>query len=186
MARKKNNELKLTEIKKQAKSLDQMETTQLEGDKDLHFYPVFKETIIQELLEELQQNFIYANENNIELKESMIYSYTLFLCIKYFTHLKKDIPDTFEEQVEAMQWLVDTGYFKEIVEEVFDKKELNKIWDKITDFLATVQFSDKLASDVQKKFANLQLENREIIENAFASTKAKFENVLASGDNNVQ
>lgn len=174
MARKKSNDLKFTDIKKQAKSLDTMETTTLSNDKDLHFYPVFKETIIQELLEELQQKIIYTNENNIELKESMIYSYTIFLCIKYFTHLQKDIPDTFEEQIEAMKWLVDTGYFKEIVEEVFDQKEINKVWDKITDFLATVQFSDKLANDVKVKFANLELENKEIIENAFKNTKAKF------------
>lgn len=181
MPRKKSNELKLSEIKKQAKSLDTMETVQLSNDKDLHFYPVFKETVIQELLEELQQKVLYANENNIELKESMIFNYTLLLCIKYFTHLRQDIPDTLEEQIEAMKWLVDTGYFKEIVEEVFLKEEVNKVWDKITDFLATVQFSDKLAVEVQEKMSTLELENRELIENAFKSSKAKF-----NGDTHVQ
>lgn len=181
MARKKSNDLKLTEVKKTAKSLDQKETIELSNGKDLHFYPIFKETIIQELLQELQEKMIYTKENNIDLKESTIYNYTLFLPIKYFTHLRKDIPDAFEGQVEAMKWLIDTGLFKEIVEEVFDKNEINKVWDGITDFLAATQFSDKLGEDIVEKFRTLELENRDIIENAFKHKNTSFRNVLADG-----
>lgn len=173
MPRKKSNDLKLTEIKREAKSLDQKETIQLDNGKDLHFYPIFKETIVQELLEEMQEKFLYINENGIELKDSTIFNFTLFYCIKYFTHLRKDIPDEFEKQIEVMTWMIDTKLFKEIIE-IFDNKEINKVWDKITDFLATAQYSEKLMGDVQNKFQKLDLENRDVFEQVFKHKKAKF------------
>lgn len=167
MARKKSNDLKLTDVKREAKALDKMETYTLSNEKDIHFYPVFKGTKIQELLKELQEKTVYAIDKGVELDESKIYHYTLLLCIKFFTHLGKDIPDTYEGQIEAMNWLIDKELFEEIINDVLDKKEVNKVFDKVTTFLATVQFSDKLLTDVNDKVKNLELQNKDAIQQAF-------------------
>ncbi len=129
MPRKKSNDLKLTDLKKQSKSLDKMEAYTLANEKDLHFCPVFKGTKIQSLLNEYQEKTLYTIEHELDMDEQTNYQYILLLTIKYFTHLGKDIPDTFEGQIEALQWLIDNDIFEEIVNDVLDKKEINKVFD---------------------------------------------------------
>ena len=169
MAKAKNNDLKLSDLKKERKSLDKLETYNLSNGTDLHFNPVFDGNKIQLLLEEFQEKALYMNEKGIEMDDKMTIQYVQFLCIKYFTHLKKDIPDeyTFEQQLEVMEILMFKGYYEEILNDVLPVKEIQRVFDKMTTFVATGQYLDKIQGEVQTKIQDLDLKHKDEIMNAF-------------------
>jgi hypothetical protein len=160
----KDNALKLSVIKKQDKNYQLKETFEFEDGKILKFFVHFRPSKIEEMLEEMAKQLNYANEKGIELEDKFIFNYVHFLCIKYFTDLGKDIADDFETQLKQMEWLVDCKYFKPMVEEMFLKEELQKVWDKMTDVLSRYQLLEKLTIEAQNKLKNLELKNRDVFE----------------------
>lgn len=169
----KNTNLKLASIKKQFKEVHKQESYELADGSNLNFYPIFPHNLIEEMLEHLAAQFKYAEEKGIETSEKFIHNYTLFLCIRQFTHLSKEISDNFEEQIQQMEWLVDTGYFKEIVEDVFMPKEISKVFDKMVEVSGKYLFLEKLTKQMQEEVGKLELKNADVIAQLGKQTQVK-------------
>jgi hypothetical protein len=169
----KAKQLKLTQVKKEYKETHKQESYTLQNDMNLTFYPTFPHAMIEEMLEHLAAQFKYAEEKGIELSEKFIHNYTLFLCIKQFTHLGKEISENFEEQIQQLEWLVDTGYFKEIVEDVFLPKEISKVFDKMVEVSGKYLFLEKLTQQMQEEVGKLELQNKDIFTQIGKQTPVK-------------
>lgn len=170
MARKKNTDLKLTDIRKQAKKAHTTEKYELEDGSTITFYPIFPELLIEEMLEELQKHMKALTDKDVTLSEKMNLYFINLMTIKYFTHFKNDMPDhVFTEDKEAglMDWLehfADTGLMKIIIEDVFMKDQVMKVYDKITEYLGSFMLLEELTEKTQQHFQNLKLKNKEIFE----------------------
>ena len=161
MTKQKN--LTLATVKKQYKKSHSKEDYELKDGLNLNFSPIFPHRDIEKLLEHMAEQFKYAEENGIEITDKFTMDYTLFLMIRQFTHLGKDISDKFEEQIQQMEWLVDTGYFKEIVEEVFMQSEIQKVFDKAVEVSSKFIFLEKLTTQMQEKVSTLELQNKDVL-----------------------
>jgi hypothetical protein len=163
MAKAKQSNLTMTKVKRQYKKTQEKADYELKDGLNLTFSPIFAHSEIEKLIQHMGEQFNYAEENGIEINEKFTLDYLLFLCIKQFTHLGKDISDKFEEQIQQMEWLVDTGYFKEIIEDVFMQTEVQKVLDKAIEISSKFLFLEKLTKQMQTSVQNLQLKNADVI-----------------------
>jgi hypothetical protein len=159
-----SKKLTMGAVKKQYKKAHEKEDYELKDGLNLTFSPIFPHGEIEKLLEHMASQYKYAEEKGIEISEKFMFDYVNFLCIKFFTHLSKDISDVLEEQIQQMEWLVDTGYFKEIVEDVFMTKEISKVFDKAVEISSKFAFLEKLTQQMQETVQNMELKNRNVIE----------------------
>jgi hypothetical protein len=163
MAKAKQNNLTLAKVKKQYKKTQEKADYELKDGLNLTLSPIFAHSEIEKLLQHMSEQFKHAEEKGIEITEKFTYDYVLFLCIKQFTHLGKEISNVFEEQIQQMEWLVDTGYFKEIVEDVFMQSEIQKVFDKAVEISSKFLFLEKLTQQMQTSVQNLELKNADVI-----------------------
>lgn len=160
----KSTQLKMSQVKKIAKQNNQQEEYTLHDDTTLKFYPIFPESKIITLLEDYQKLIIESSKKGIELTDKLYFSLIHFLCIKHFTHLSKDLSDSLEQNIEELNFLVDGGYYREIIEDVFLPAEINKVLDRISDVIGTSQAMTKMLEKAQQKAQELELKNRDVIE----------------------
>jgi hypothetical protein len=169
MAKQKNTNLKLSEIKSAAKKAHQKEVYELENGKTITFYPLFPDLMIDSLLEELQKHMVTLKEKEINLSEKMTLMFINLMIIKHFTHFKSDMPDTVlgdGKNPGLLDWLehfADTGLMKTIMDEVFMQDQVMKVYDKLTEFLGTTMLLDELGEKTIKHFENLKLKNADLI-----------------------
>lgn len=159
----KPKQLTMAKIKREAKEINKMEKYELNDNDSIRFYPVFPYGKIDDLLQEYQEKIRYAVEKDIMFPEEKTLQYIYFLCIKYSTSLEKAISDKYEDQILQMSYLVDTGYLKQIVEEVFLPSEINKVMDRISELLSTFQLIEHVNEKVREKTADLKIKNKEIL-----------------------
>lgn len=165
---KKNTDLKLTAIKKQAKKAHTMEKYELEDGSTITFYSIFPELLIEEMLEELQKHMQTLNNKDVSLSDKMNLYFINLMTIKYFTHFKNDMPDhVFTEGKKAglLDWLehfADTGLMKIIIEDVFMKDQVMKVYDKIAEYLGSFMLLEELTEKTQQHFQNLKLKNKDV------------------------
>jgi hypothetical protein len=62
-----------------------------------------------------------------------------------------------------MEWLVDTGYFKEIVEDIFMQDQIQLVFDKAVELSSKFAFLGKLTEQVQESIKGLELKNADVI-----------------------
>lgn len=167
MAKKQN--LKLTTIKKVSKQFDETETYTIKSNhykgEQVTFYPLFSDSVIDELFTEYQQLFLEAKEKEFELSQDMVLNLLHFLAIKHFTHFKNDIPSVLINNSKdgILEWIkhfTKTGLYKELLEEMFEPQEIFKLTDRLTDFLAASRVHTELENEAQKKYRNLKLKNQ--------------------------
>lgn len=164
MARKKNTDLKLTQIKKKAKENNLTETYEFVDGTTLKFYPIFPQTLIEQMFEEIQSSF-QTKPEELELNEKMTHSYILYMVIKHFTHLKEQFKAaTLVEQLDELSSLVDSGYFEKIIEEVFLPQEISKIFDQLAKFGGRFLFLEKMTEKMHDEVGKLELQNKDIFE----------------------
>lgn len=163
MAKAKQSNLTLSKVKKQYKKAHEKQSYELKDGLNITFSPIFPHSEIEKLLEEMSLQFKRAEEKGIEISERFTYDYVVFLCIKYFTHLGKEISEQFQEQIAQMEWLVDTGYFKEIVEDVFMQDQIQVVFDKAVEISSKFLFLEKLTNQMQESVKGLELKNAEAI-----------------------
>lgn len=163
----KSKNITMAQIKRQAKEVNKMEEYVLDTDGEteikVKFYPVFPHSKIQELLQELQDILVQANDQGVRFTDSQLNNHLLFLCIKHFTHLKNQISDKFEEQLVQMEHLIDTGVYEEIINEVFDQKEISKVYDKLAEIQAQYEFIMNIQETVQKNLENLRVKQKDLL-----------------------
>lgn len=165
----KQKNLTITEIRKQAKNVNQMEEYVLYTDEEdneikVKFYPVFPATKIQELLIDAQNIVRQAAEKDVEIDDNQFNHHILFLCIKHFTHLKKSLSDDFDEQVVQFQQLVDAGVYEIIINEVFSEKEVTKVFDELAKLRAQHQLLTELGETTQDKLADLRKKQSQLLD----------------------
>jgi hypothetical protein len=165
MTKKKDTNLKLSAVKSQAKKAHLQEKYELEDGSTISFFPIFPELEIESMLEELQRHMITLKEKDITLSDKMNMYLISLMTIKYFTHFKNDMPDhLFTEGKEAglLDWLnhfADTGLMKTIMEEVFLKNQVAKIYDKLTEFLGATMLLEELSDKTQQHFQNMKIKH---------------------------
>jgi hypothetical protein len=165
---KKNTDLKLNQIKKKAKEVHTKEKYPLDDGSTITFYPIFPDLMIEEMLEELQTHMKVLNEKEIKLSEKMNLYLINIMMIKYFTHFKADMPDTIlgeDKESGLLDWLnhfADTGLMKIIIEEVFLKDQVTKVFDKLTEFIGSTMFLEELGKKTQEHVQKLKLQNAEV------------------------
>src|SRR5699024_6990130 len=147
-------------------------------DKDkITYYPIFPQRKINELLEELRNDFIYANENDIDLEDEQIQiPYILFLCIKHFTHLKKSISDQVEDKIMQLESFIDTDIYKEILNDVFDQRELNKVFDSLGDIFGQSKFIERIEKKAHQSLEDLEIKNKDILNVLSNEARSKIVN----------
>lgn len=162
----KPKQLSMNKIKNQARENRRMEEYTI-NDKDevIKFYPVFPDGMVDELLMELREDFVYAEENEIDLDdEHFLLGYIYFLAIKHFTSLKKGFSDKLEDKILQFEYMKDAGYYDIIVKEVFMPKELNKVTEKLAEVFATDKFMQDIQSKADQKLGQLKFRNKELLD----------------------
>jgi hypothetical protein len=163
MAKAKQTNLTIAKVKREHKQSQKKENYELKNGDNLSFYPIFVHSEIEKLLEHMSNQFNYADEKGIQISEKFTHDYVLFLCIKQFTHLGKEIGNSFEEEIQVMEWLVDMGYFKEIVEDVFMQDQIQTVFDKAVEISSKFLFLEKLTQQMQEEVSKIEFKNADMI-----------------------
>lgn len=173
MARKKDTNLKLTQIKSSAKSNREIETYEFDSSTTLKYYGVFPDSMVQECLKDMQslmQEMEKINKstdpkdkkNKVEFDDNTMIQFITFLSIKHFTGLKSQIKGDFVQHISTMKDLVDSGWYKRIVDEVLDPKQIYRVMESVGDVLGSMQALSHVVESSQKQFQKLSLQNPEI------------------------
>lgn len=172
---KRNTDLKFSTIKKQAKEAHVTEVHTFEDETTLKFHPIFAPTLIEQMFEEMQE-ILKTKPEGLTLDDKTTYTYVSFLCIKHFTHLKNQFKaTTFIGQMDEIKSLVDSGYFKKIIEEVFLPQEMQKVFDELNKISSNILFMDQMTEKMRDEVKKLELKNKSVFENL---SKAKTENAV--------
>lgn len=173
MARTKQPKSTLTlgKINKEDKQYNQMELFEFSNGETVKFHVTFRPSTIEDLFYEFQQLQSELAESDQEISDKLTIHLINVLIIKYFTDLRKDFKDeTAVQKIARANAIIDSIYYKEMMEEMFLKEEIHKVYDKATDIVSSFLFMDKLNGMVQKKVETLDLQSRDIL---FPNTKVE-------------
>ena len=135
MTAKRQSPIKLKDIIAESNKLDVMSTHVIDSEtkKTIKYNKVFDKAKTEKLILELFEDMKYAIEKEYKFFETddQLIKYELLLIIKYFTHFKDEIGNTFEEKISAMEALMRTGLFDLIFEEVLDKDQVVDVIDQV-------------------------------------------------------
>jgi hypothetical protein len=163
MAKQKST-LTLGKINKEAKKYNETELFEFSNGETLKIFPLFRPSVVEVMLEEYGEKLqIFEEELGEKIDDKFSVYYLHFLCIKYFTDLQKYISDDPKEQLKNFHNIIDSFYFKEIVEEAFLKEEIVKVWDVATTLTATHSQIGNLDKLLKEKIDSLDLQNRDIL-----------------------
>ena len=181
-----STDLKLSAVKSQAEAMFEQESHEMKDGSTITFYPIFPDLLIEEMMEEVQKHYVELNEKNVVLNEKMTIYFIQIMAIKYFTHFKSQMPNTALGEnndpgmLDYLNHFANTGLLKTIIEEVFMKDQIQKVYGKLTDIISTSQLGNKLEKEVQKKFDSLNLKNKDVFEQISKMDKNESKNKLNS------
>lgn len=151
--------ISLKQIQKEYNDISKMSTYVINQEKNevIKYYSKFDQKKIQDILTECYEKIVYVEEQGIEYfkNEEQFISYLNFLTIKTFTHFNDEIGDTFEEHIQAMNALIGLGYYKLILNDVFDGNEVYNVIQTMKDYLESVQST--IALETKENEKNLRL-----------------------------
>ena len=160
----KPKQLTMPKIKRAAQKANKREEYILSTNESIRFNPIFPYDKVIDLIKELGEDMVYASENDIEVSDELFVEYVHLLCIKYFTSLEKGFAKKFEDKLLQLDYLIRSGYYKEIMDEVFMPAEVQKVFDAITDELNKSRFIEDMFVKTNKKLENLKIKNKELID----------------------
>ena len=135
MTVKRQSPIKLKDVIADSNKLDVMSTYVIDSEtkKTIKYNKIFDKAKVEKLILELFEDMQYVIENKYKFFESddQLIKYELLLIVKYFTHFKDEIGETFEEKISAMEALMRTGLFDLIFDEVFDKDQVVDVIEQI-------------------------------------------------------
>ena len=164
--KKKNTELTLASVKKQAKKAHEQESYELENGSTIKFYVTFPDLRIENMYEELQKHYIEMKRKNIDLSDKMNLYFINLMMIKYFTHFEKDMPDellgvgTKAGLLDYLNHFADTGLMKTIMDDIFLPEQVKKVYGKMTDILGASKLLQEMESSVQKKYTDMKVRHK--------------------------
>lgn len=168
--KKNNTDLKFSEIKKKAKLSHIKEKYELEDGSTVTFYPTFPPSIVDEMMKEMQAS-LQTQDEELFMDYDLMMKYTVFHCIKYFTHLKSQLKSiTYEEKLLEMTSILDheingVSLFNIIADEIFDQKEIYKVFDLWAKHTGNFMFMQSLESKAHEQLEKLEIKNRDVFEN---------------------
>lgn len=162
-------QIKLSHIQSKVKEINKMETYVLDEEQNLviKYYPTFPENKIEELLKEINQIVVEAEEKGSDFfkDNSLFMKYLYLLILKKMTSLDSEIPEDFETQVYVMDQIIDIGLFRKVFDDILDGNEVLKVIGRVEEMVVNVA---KITEATQKELAKLdRLENKEILNKPF-------------------
>ncbi len=157
--------LNLTTARKKAREVNKIRIYNFEDGTYIKYYPIFPDTKIDELLEDYQRLIKEAAEKNIMLSDKNSFYLIHLMCIKHFTSLKKSFKDGLENHLNVLNVLIDAGYFKTIIEEVFTQNEFNKVLDYMSEIMSRDAAMQNIMKKAKKEMQ--KIENMEVINKVF-------------------
>lgn len=174
MTGKKNTDLKLTQVKKVSKKLNETEQFPIESGEykgsTITFYPHFSQTKINKLLEEFQSIQKEVKEHDLSVSEQTQIGMLQLLIIKHFTHFKNDMPSTLlstDKNDNLLFWLEkfnETGLLTILMDEMFLPAEIQKVFKNLTDFISKSIVHIDLENEINRKVENLKFKNKEVFD----------------------
>lgn len=154
--------IKLTDIKKQVKAMNTFKSYVVNSEKNevINYYEKFDKLKVQELLTKLYERLAYVEKENLNFfkTEMEFMRYLQGLIVLKFTHLGEQVGDSFEEEVEAIDYLVSKGYFKLIMDDLFDGNEVVEVIETMKKFIETValalEHEEKTRKEIEDKVEN--------------------------------
>lgn len=166
---KKNTDLKLTDVLKQSKSLQETAQYELPDGNTITFSPLFGDLEIESLIEQLHQHYMTMNKEGIELSEKMNLYFINLLIIKQFTHFSKDMPNellAIGKKAGLLDWLnhfSNTGLMKIIMSQVFLPDQIMKVYDKLTEYVGNSLLINELSQKTQTQLEDMRIKHRNTI-----------------------
>lgn len=164
----KNTNLKFSEVKKQAKLAHEQEQYELDNGSTISFYVTFPQTMIDTMFIEIQKS-LQTKDESIEITDSLMQNFVLFHIIRKFTHFSKDLKaTTFAGQLDEMTALIDfeiegKSLFALIIDEIFLKEEVMKVFDGLKKAMSNVAFLEKFNKQVAEEISKLELQNKDLL-----------------------
>ena len=175
MSKKQNQTQKSTltfaKVKKNTQKYNESTMWEFSDGETLKVYPYFRPSTIEKLLEDLQKILIYAHEEKTEdmvtedgnISDTYIYHLIQFLCVKHFTAAKSIIKNDPPTLIAQQKEFVNSIYYAELINEVFIPSEMQKVWDKVTEFMASTQLFEELGEKVQDRVVELRTKHADAI-----------------------
>ena len=152
----------LSEVLSETEKYDVMSTHVLNAEENrvIKYNKYFDTEKVQELIIELFEDMQYAVENDIPFFENdeQLIKYEMLLIIKYFSHFKAEIGESFEEKIQALHALFKTGLFDLFFEELFLENEVVNVMERVNQTAERAVFIEKNMTEQLEK-----VENKEIL-----------------------
>lgn len=156
--------LSISKIEEQANRANQMEYFDLNETERIGYYPIFSQSKIDEMLQELSHAMDQATAMDFTMSDELTMNHVLFLTIKHFTHLKDELSSNLGEQLQQLDWLIDTGLFTKIINDIFLPTELAKIVDSLGDVVGTDLFIKQIERKAGNTLHELEVKNADMMD----------------------
>lgn len=163
MSKNKGNKLNLSVIEQSNKKYNEVRTEKVYIDIDgeqkefeIDIAKTFSPLAVKELLVEYIDNMQTARMSRRYDFEKIAEPYLLYLLIKHFTSLKKEIPRDFKQQLVSLQHMVNSEVFFQIIS-LFDINEVEKIKKELEMFITMIEEnSDEIDKLIEEYYHKLQ------------------------------
>ena len=157
-------DIKFTQVKKQAKEVHKTETYEINETNSVTFNPIFAQTEIDKLYENLQHAFRSVEEEVFDeiMTDSIHQKFVMFHMIKQFTHFKSQLKATdLVGQLMEMEALIDMeidgkSLFTTIITEVFSLDQVSKVFDGLSQATSQMMFIQDFEQKTQQKLQELK------------------------------
>lgn len=169
MTEQKSKELTITQIKKGAKEVYKKEHYSLNDSTHITYYKIFPTTMLKEMFKDI--SMVLPKESEVQLTNEDFEKIFMFHLIKKFTGIGKSFKAiTLSGQLEELKWLVDNetygkSLFEIIWNDILPQEEIYKAQEMVFDLLANTQVSKKLIEQSLIQLSELDIENKEILQN---------------------
>ena len=137
-----------------------------EEDLIVKLFPLFKPNVTNNLVAEYFELLAQCNKENIEVDEADKGDILGYLIVKYFTDIKTTKSKKVKTILEEVDLLKNSQLYKEIME-LYPKESIASVHNRILELNeAYVQLEGQLKT-LQEEYQNLDLENRDVLENVF-------------------
>lgn len=140
MAQKKPRQkpLKLKDIQKTYEKMNTYKTHILneEDNTVIKYYEIFDNKKIEELLKQLFNSIQFDNERKINFfnEDEKLIQYIMFLILKNFTNLDKEIPEELDAQIPIFNQIISVGLFEEMFNNVFPPEQVSLVLERVGNF----------------------------------------------------
>ncbi|MGP7815538.1 hypothetical protein ACTXGU_00090 [Niallia sp. 01092] len=135
----------IKEIKEEVSVYDEMVSFEVElnnEEREIKFYPYFKPTKINKMIEELSRFFANAEKEKIHIPEEKHPEIVMYFIIRHFTDLKFGAAKKAKTIFQEFNIVINSSVFK-ILSESFPKSSVEEVFERINEVVAN---TDKLIS----------------------------------------